>query len=301
MISLTGQIPFSLATVLLIALPLVWVFITIRSYQKRQTWWWLGWWLWRSVLSLAALYVLFVILWGANYRREPIETLFKLSESSISQTDLESLAASLQTIIEDTVDSERDLARATSAIRDSLVQTSYNLTGHTLRLPEVKRLPPGWLILSGRASGVVSPWTLEVHVDGALPDVSYIAVGAHELAHLAGFAGEADADFISAIAGLNAQDNYARYSVALRLWWDAVATFPTSTQKDYLDKLPQKAREDLESSFEPYRRYKLPAWIQNIQSQTYNQYLKTQGVEAGIADYSRIVNLLVKAQKQKLF
>lgn len=300
-IPITAAIPFSLSTLLLLAIPLLWTVISLSSFQKRQSNWWWGWWLWRSLVTASIIYALFVLLWGANYRRESVETLYGLPDLSISQDEVKTLADSLLKTIETTVNAERNETRAITAIQDAMIQINYNLTGASLTLPVPKRLPAGWLILSGRASGVVSPWTLEAHVDGALPEVAYIAVGAHELAHLAGFAGEADADFVSAIAGLNAKDDYARYAVALKIWWDAVSTFSTELQKQYLDKLPSQARADLESSFEPYRRYRMPIWIQRLQHQSYDWYLKTQGVEAGISDYSRIISLLVKAQKQNRF
>ena len=300
MMSLTGALPFSLATVLLITLPLLWIIISLRSFQKRQSFWWLVYWLWRTLMALAIIYALFVMFWGANYRRENIEHLFALTETTISQTDIEALVNSLQDILEQTVDSDRNMPQAMTAINDSLNNLNYNLTGKNLRLPKVKPLPPGWLILAGRASGVVSPWTLEAHVDGALPEVAMIAVGAHELAHLAGFAGEADADFVGAMAGLNAKDDYARYAVALRLWWEVVATLPVDQQANYFENLPIEATRDIRASIEPYQRYRLPNWIQQFQQKSYNQYLKSQGVEAGIADYSRIVSLLVRAQKQNL-
>jgi hypothetical protein len=251
-------------------------------------------------MTITVIYALFVIFWGANYRRHPVEQLFGLVDQTLSQGDVETLAKSLQSIVEAKVNTERNLSLATSAIQTSLSDLYLTLSGVSITLPELKRLPPGWLILSGRASGVISPWTLEAHVDGALPDLAFIAVGAHELAHLAGFGGEADADFVSAVAGLKAKDDYARYAVALRLWWDVVATLPSDTQKAYLESLPAQARADLESMFEPYRRYRVPNWIQQLQQKSYNQYLKSQGVEAGITDYSRIVNLLVRAQKQNL-
>jgi Protein of unknown function (DUF3810) len=300
-VPLTSFLPFSLATVLLLSLPLLWLAFSIRSFQKRTSRGWLALWLWRTLVCLAILYGLFVIFWGANYRREAIEHLAHLPATSVIPSDVENLAKALQNILEETVNSQRNTARAAKAIKTSLEQTTFDLTGVTPTLPTfAKRLPGGWLILAGSASGVVSPWTLEAHVDGALPEVSYLAVGAHELAHIAGFAGEADADLVAAIAGLKAQDAFARYAVALRLWWDVVATFTPEDQKAYLEQLPKQALIDLESTFEPYRRYQLPNWIQSLQRSSYNQYLKTQGVEAGLADYSRIVNLLVKAQKQGL-
>jgi hypothetical protein len=162
--NITGPIPFSLATVLLISLPLLWIIITLRSYQKRQGLGWWGWWLWHNLLALAMIYALFILFWGANYGRESVESLFALPETSISQNDVEVLADSLLTIIQNTVKAERNMDRAISSIEDALSQVNYNLTGRSLKLPQIKRLPAGWLILSGRASGAISPWTLEAHV-----------------------------------------------------------------------------------------------------------------------------------------
>ena len=75
-------------------------------------------------------------------------------------------------------------------------------------------MPPGTLLTFGYA-GIASPFTLEANLDGGLTSVSKVAVAAHELTHTAGFAREADTDFLSALAGLRADDPYARYAVAL--------------------------------------------------------------------------------------
>lgn len=302
LVPLTNSVELSVAASLLALLPLLWLLALRLSWRRSED---RGLWflrsLWRTTVGLVVVFLLFVGLWGANYRRSSIEAQFGLVDKVSIQADLMRLVDSLTRTVQATVDTPRDEARALASVARSLQALVTEVTGVVPTLPqEVKRLPPGLLIVSGSASGVVSPWTLEPHVDGALPDVSYVAVGAHELAHVAGYAGEADADFVAALAGLRADDAFARYAVALRLWQAAVAQLPSETREGYYDALPPSAQTDLERMADPFRRYRPPAWLQGWQRRSYDRYLKTQGVEAGIADYSRTVNLLIAAQQKGL-
>ncbi len=299
---LTNALPFSLAGMLLIILPLVGLLMLIVTFKAKYLWRWLALSLWRTVLALTIVAILFLITWGANYQRESIEKQFALQTPQVSEFDLERLLTSLTSIILEASSVQRDEARAMASVISSLQTTVESVTGKVPPLPDkVKRLPKGSLILLGRASGVMSPWTLEPHIDGALPSISYVAIGAHELAHVAGYAGEADADFISAIAGLKAKDAYARYAVALRFWQEAYWQLPKEKQAGFLAKLPDSSRQDLNDMLAPYQKYQMPRFIQNLQQQSYNSYLKSQGVKEGIKDYSRTIDLLIQAQKQGIF
>ena len=84
------------------------------------------------------------------------------------------------------------------------------LHGYAPTLPRrVKKLPPGTLLFFGR-SGSILPIFLEAHADGAMHDAWFLRTAAHELAHVAGFSGEADADVVGFLAGLRADDRFAR-------------------------------------------------------------------------------------------
>lgn len=299
---LSNALPFSLAAILLVFLPLAWLGMLVMSFRARRFWQALALSLWRTAVSVLLIAILFVLIWGANYQRESIETQFALSTPQVTEVDLERLLTDLTQIIVDTAGAERNEERAMASLIASLQATVSSLTGTLPPIPQkVKRLPEGSLILLGRASGVMSPWTLEPHVDAALPEISYLAIGAHELAHVAGYAGEADADFISAMAGLRADDPYARYAVALRFWQQAYWQLSPEKQAGFLAQLPDSSQEDLKEMLAPFQTYQMPRWIQDMQQRSYNSYLKSQGVEAGIKDYSRTIDLLVQAQKQGLF
>lgn len=162
-----------------------------------------------------------------------------------------------------------------------------------VRLPQrSKRLPPGWLGSLGVA-GVISPWTLEAHVDGGLPAWARASVSAHELAHLAGFAGEADAELLGLLAALRSDHPHARYAGALRAWASLPATVRTPSA------LPARAEEDLRALREALtsRRdaWADPAW------RLYDLWLRGRGQEEGVTGYAIGPRLLARAAEAGLW
>src|SRR5262249_45073723 len=146
-------------------------------------------------------------------------------------------------------------------------------------------------LLSLGNSGVTS-FFLEPHVDGGEPDVAFLSVAVHELAHVAGFCGEADADLLAAVAGLRAEDAFARYAVALRLFRDFASELPREEYQAALGALPDLAREDLKAMDHAARRYQIET-LARAQRKIYDSYLRSQGVKAGVREYSFVVKLLI--------
>jgi Protein of unknown function (DUF3810) len=299
LIPVTALLPFSLALVGLVALPILALVALLRARQgvrpKPN--------LWRVAaqagLTLLYIYGAFQLLWGLNYRRESIETLLELNTAPVTQTELETVARGLLRVVHDNATATRDPAAAILSLRDAIRETVREVTGRTPTLPpRVKSPPAGWLIAL-RTSGVVSPLTLEAHVDPGLPEPFFVAVSAHELTHLTGSAGEADTDLIAAISGLRARDPYARYCIALNYFMDVYAELPAKTQATLGAELPTVARSDWNAYIAALRRYKLPDAITNVTQGAYSGYLQSQGVAAGIRDYSRIVTLLAQSWRRK--
>jgi hypothetical protein len=300
-VPLTSSVQLSISALLLLALPMLWLISLVVRFWHVTLLSWLFNGVWQLLVLCISLAASFVLLWGANYQREPIESQFALQVGPSSQADLEQFSSALLELIKRDSTAVRDTDKAMRAIGYSLAKLVEDTTGVYPTLPEkAKRLPKGLLLILGSASGVMSPWTLEPHVEGALPDVTYLAVAAHELAHVAGYAGEADADFVAALAGLKADDAFARYAVALRLYQEAVVQLPVDEQKAFNARLPEPARTDWEEALEAYNRYQPPKFIRDFQRRSYDSYLKSQGVTQGIADYSRTISLLLAAQKQGL-
>jgi Protein of unknown function (DUF3810) len=300
-VPVTNAVPFSIAGVMLFALPvagLVAFIVSFRRWVPNRTWW--ARWAWRALGLIVVIGAWFVLTWGANYRRVPLTTQLEL-ETRTSSPNADALRARFERVILEDVPSDApDQARALESISKAIATFTQDTTGVTPTLPRrVKRTPAGFLIAGGSAVGVVSPWTLEAHVDGALPAVGIVAYGAHELAHVAGFAQESDAEVISALAGLRADDAFARYAIALR-WWAELRPTDATVWKKAKARLPSRAQNDLATLFTAIRAHQPPAFLQSFQRSSYDAYLKTQRVPDGIQNYGIAVQYLVVALEKGL-
>ena len=161
----------------------------------------------------------------------------------------------------------------------------------------VKHTPPGFLIFTGRATGITIPWTLEAYIDRALPYPVALGTALHETAHVAGYAGEAEADFLAALAGLTANNRSVRYGAALLVFLRAGRVLPPERYAALYKALPDRAQADITAYSLAYRRYSAPNLVTLLQARFYDTYLRTQRVGAGIADYDRALTLLLAAKR----
>jgi hypothetical protein len=293
LVHLTDLLPISLAGFGLIVLPLVAIVALARAIQKKsQVRLILG----QAALITLALYNAFMLLWGANYRRLDIEELLNLTPQKVNATELENTAQHLLDVLNRTQNAPREYPAALDSIRHAIKSRLKTVTGVMPTLPSrVKATPAGWLFAFG-SSGVVSPLTLEAHVDGALPEPFFLAVATHELVHTAGFAGEADTDVLAALSGLHATNAYARYSVALWYFARLFNDLPKASQQRFRALLPKTAQADYALLRQARERHNLPL-VAEIAQFFYGGYLKSQGVQEGTADYSRIGRLLAAAHQ----
>lgn len=251
-------------------------------------------------MVVAFIWALFLLTWGANYRREGVEKLLRLDSRPVAEEDLRGLVDLLvETIRREAGPAARegrDTERALLAARDALADLLEEVQSVRPRLPRrVKRLPRG-LLYRFSTTGVFLAPLMEACVDGAAPPATFVAVGAHELAHAGGVAGEADADVLSALAGIRSRDAFARYSAALWAFRRSAGALDAAQRAQVESRLPDVARADIEAAHSAARRYHRPAFSA-LQRRVYDAYLRSQGVDEGIRDYSRAVELLVRARR----
>jgi Protein of unknown function (DUF3810) len=250
-------------------------------------------------LAALSLYGLFIFSWSANYKRLPIEEILRLETSKVQIQDLEMLAQNLVIVMQQEIKSTRDPSTTLAALRGAVQTELKQIIGFTPTLPMQIKATPAGLLMILQTSGVVSPITLEAHVDSGLPQPFYLAVATHELVHTAGIAGEADTDLIAAIAGIRSSNPYARYCIALTYFGKILVDIPEVTRIKLIKQLPPQAKTDYAALRTAQTQYSIP-WLASISQITYNQYLKSQGVKAGVKDYSRIGRLLAAAQAKGL-
>lgn len=294
-----GSVPWSWSMVAL-ASCIAWVGLAVA---RRRGWR-------RSVppvIALLALWTGFLGIWGFHYQRAPLEVRVGLTQKALNQEvpalearALEALALELAAVVAATEPligpltySSATEHQAVAAIAASVEALTWELDGRSVRVSSrVKHVPAGIMLAFG-SSGVISPWLLEAHIDRGLPAPARIAVAAHELAHLAGFAREDEAEAVGAIAGLRAADPLARYSVALFQLAAVARDLPEASATSLIDGLPERARADLWATRRAADAYSV-GWLDDLRRASYDRYLRSQGVGEGIQSYAASTRLLAR-------
>lgn len=247
------------------------------------------------LLAAGLLWASFTLSWGLLYRRARVPELLALPEGAATSAELSDLADELLARVRADAAAPADEEAAVAALGRAFAGSETSAGTAPRR---VKQLPAGALTTFGYA-GVVSPWTLEAHVDGGLPTATRVAVAAHELAHLGGWAHEADADLVGALAGLAADHPYARYATALALLGRLLPRLPEAEREALREALPPRARRDLEAAREAAKRYYRPALARPIGA-LYERYLRASGIDEGSEAYRAVLDLLVRARRAGL-
>ena len=186
----------------------------------------------RTVALAAALYLAFLAMWGLNYRREPLTAKLDYDAARISPDALASLAA-------ESVDRLKALhAPAHAAAPWPAFDELPARLGPAFEQVQ-RRLGAGRTAVAGRPKatllsayfrragidGMLSPFSLEVLVNGTVLPFERPFLVAHEWAHLAGYANEAEANFVGVLICL-AGDAQSRYNAWLFLSQQLVRHLP---------------------------------------------------------------------------
>lgn len=254
----------------------------------------------RLVVCGAFLYVWFAALWGLNYRKSPIETTLLMKPGAPD-------AGAVLTLGQRAVEQVNALHAAAHARRvedpewrNPLLQSSFDAT--LAHLGRRSRIEPGRLKHSLIGSyfrwtgvdGMISPFTLEVLANPDLLSFERPFVAAHEWSHLAGYADEAEASFVGWLACVRA-DRPSQYSAWLFLLWQIRAEVAPAERAGLDRELTGGPRADMAAIAARLRRGAAPA-LQRASWAAYDSYLKANRVEEGVRSYSRVLDLLTRAQ-----
>ena len=301
-VPVTGAIPWPLTLTVLMSLPVVWPILAIRRWRSgrrngARRLRLIGSGILRFARVLLYTAAAFLVMWGIGYGRVPIEQRWRLLDEQVEYEDVREVGLRLLALIRRdapadgvAVDEAAAFAKIASESRDLVTE----LEGWTPALPTHLKHPPAGLFLATGIYGVCYPFTLEANVDPALPLPMRIAISGHELAHVLGYCGEADANLVSFVAGLRAEDPLARYSTALSMLRYAMAGPDLSDNWWLRVSLPKRARDDLQALSVSNRKHRVEI-ASKVATKLNDTYLKTQGVKLGTEDYERGFRLFVHA------
>jgi hypothetical protein len=256
-----------------------------------------------TALVLALIYVWFLLAWGLNYSRPPLERSVPFDAKRITPGALQALAARAVSEANRTYEAAHAAGfPSIDASPPQLAEAVRQVTkefGHAapavLAQPKHSMFSP-YFRASG-VSGMLAPFFLETLVNPDLTGPERPYVLAHEWAHLSGFAPEADAGFIGILASLRA-DVPANYSAWLALVSEAASQLPPATRNLVLRDLAPGPRADQEAINARLRA--LVPQVERVAWAAYDRALKSQGVVEGIESYSRVVQLLLGTDALKI-
>ena len=251
-------------------------------------------------LPAAALYLGFLVLWGFNYRRLPLDGKLAFDSNAVTLETAHSLASTAVR----RVNALHDAAHATGwpdagvvdrSLASAFKDVELDLGGFGTTVPgRPKRSLLDWYFRPAGVAGMIDPFFLETLTASDLLPFERPFVVAHEWSHLGGFADEGEANFIGWLTCLRS-DMPAQYSGWLSLYTEVVDSLPRRDRQDLAAGLAPGPREDLRAMADRLARNVSPR-LSAAGWRVYDQYLKANRIEAGTASYAQVVRLALGTQ-----
>ncbi len=294
--SLSNLLPFALFDVLILAIPAAWIALGIRDVRRSSQRMRAGArWALRTAAGAACLYLAFLLVWGFNYRRLPLEQ--KLSFDANGVTAAAARDATHLTISRLNAlfgDAHR---HPTSTSDDASLASAFERATKELGAPGTTVLGrPKHTILNfyfrpAGVAGMTDPFFLETLVESDLLDVEQPFVVAHEWSHLAGFADEGEANFAGWLTCVHA-GVAAQYSGWLFLFGELMNSLSRADRAPLMAQIDEGPRSDLRAIAARLAREVKPR-VSAAGWRVYDEYLKANRVEAGAASYAQVVRLVL--------
>ena len=283
--SASNRVPFAVFDVLCVCAVLMAAVLLYR--RVRASGWRRG--IWASALVLlragSAVYLVFLAAWGLNYRRVPMYEKVQFAPGRITPDAATALGdrsiRELNRLYRAAHEDPVPLSVLASAVDDA--QRVLGGRG-SLVVGRPKATLFGGYFHQTAVAGMTDPFALETLVAPDLLDVERPFVIAHEWAHLAGYADEAEANFVAWLACMRAGDA-AQYSAWLALY----PSVPKSRAPNA--RLDPGPRIDLYAIWYRYSQTNRP--LRFAAREAYDTYLKANRVQAGVVSYDLVVQLIL--------
>jgi len=306
----SARLSFSAGEVLFLASLLMMGALALRTLRRPLSWKdRLSSLLSGLLLASGLLYLVFLLVWGLNYSRQPFAASTGLDVRPAPVEELEALARALvgdanearQPLVED-ADGVMRLADGQSTALD-LAEAGFVAAAERQPLLRGRCARPKALLLSPVAArlgitGIYSPLTGEANVNSTVPDPELPFAACHEIAHARGFAREEEANYLGYLAcrlhpdadfryaGLLAASVYVQNALyrARRSAWEETETMRAAG-----------VQRDLRALVAWSDRYRGRAT--DVAERLNDAYLKAQGQPAGAQSYGHVVDLLLAERR----
>jgi hypothetical protein len=307
-----GLVSFSLGELLVIALLAFFiaavVYQALQLYQRRK----------RPLqvlkqialsllwgLSLAAL--LFLLIWGLNYDRQPLSQSLSLAKQTPSDEQLEEISrAIIDAANANYAESHENGIHPNLPPSElyALIESGYQTVPLLKEVCRGRYAQPKPVRFSGimswlGISGVYMPFTGEANYNRIQPDFDLPYVIAHEKAHQCGIAREDEANFVAFLvcsASTNSFVRYSGYLNGLRVVNELNFSAP-DRYRVVRETLGDGPRADLRARAAFWARFQGRATA--VSHRINNSYLRANNVPGGTRSYSEDVALIISYYLQR--
>ena len=267
------------------------VIALVRSWRASTILVWLRNVLVGGLAIAAAVYLWFMLFWGLNYRRLPLERKLAYDPARISREQAATLARLAVDQVNLLAPQARSPANDDDALRSALTQVERMLGGTTdVRVASPKRSLLTWYFRKAAIDGMTNPFFLEIIVTPDLLPFERPYTLAHEWAHLSGYADESEANFIAWLACIRGTP-MARYSGWLSAYQHLAAVLPREERKTLNAALSPVVVADLDAI--RLRLSRASPAVSTAARGVYDTYLRANRIEEGIANYGAVVRLML--------
>jgi hypothetical protein len=300
---ITNLVPFAVFDLIFIAVVvgiLALLIAGVRLARRQRRWYPLLDRCWIVVVSVAIGYLVFLAVWGMNYRRVPMTERLEMSSTVPARDDLYRLGMTSVERMNQLHARAHAQGWAVEEWRDERLLSAFHAAQQLLDdgppvIPgRLKRTILGSYFRWTGVDGMVDPFALEVLVNPDLLPWERPFVAAHEWAHLAGFADESEASFVAWLACVRGTEA-AQYSGWLYVYWQVNGDLGRSDRESLARALGEAPRRDVAAIVERLRRGQLPL-LRSASWAVYDQYLRANRVEEGIRSYGEVVTLILRTR-----
>jgi hypothetical protein len=294
----TNALPFAAFDGVLGGAVLMLVGLTVRAWRRSAGGRWrrFGAALATALGVTAGVYLWFLLAWGFNYLRVPIAERVGLDKARATPERLAAFAVATV----DELNRLRPIAQAQpwpdrAALGEGLGPAFRAALPRVGVRAEVVTGVPKWSLLQpyfrwAGIDGVTNPFLPEIVVNHDLLPMEWAFTVAHEWAHLAGLAHEAEASYAAWLT-CQAGSEQSRYSARLWAFGHVFAVSPRERQLELLSRLDDGPKGDLRAiasrTAQSVRVVRRMSWA------TYDRYLKSNRVSEGLSSYDAAIVLVL--------
>ncbi len=297
-----GWLPFSFGDLIYafaIIYAIRWLYKNRKRLRKDTKQWFI------DVFAVVSLfYFAFHLCWGLNYYRLPLHKNLNLSHDysteqlvSVTKKLIEkSNTYHLKITNNDTVKvdipySKSDVFKITQNGYDNLKQVFPHLE---YQPKSVKKSLFSYPLTYMGFSGYLNPLTNEAQVDAIIPIYKFPTTTAHEIAHQLGYAAENEANFIGALATINNDDiyfKYTGYTFGLRFCLNEIYRRDEALYETIVETVNKGILKNYKEVRDFWEAHQNPT--EPLFKLFYSNFLKANSQEKGMESYSYVVALLV--------